>query len=211
MLPQLDPTWYASQSFWMLITFCLMFLVVWRFVMPAMRATVDLRRSRIEEDIKKTEELKTEAARLLKELDEAQASVKQQTQAMLLAQLKVMQEYQRLLNVRYIRMKHNIGQLKWFGFGFGFVIELLGKGFAVRRASWNSGLFVVKQIPAHIGKDIIPKMQSLPQSAKDLLMANTGFIDYTDQCLIIDKGTGQADSWMPSISDVFAEDWEIAE
>ncbi len=83
MLPQLDPTWYASQSFWMLITFCLMFLVVWRFVMPAMCATVDLRRSRIEEDIKKTEELKTEAARLLKELDEAQASVKQQTQAML--------------------------------------------------------------------------------------------------------------------------------
>lgn len=53
MLPQLDPTWYASQSFWMLITFCTMFLVIWRFVMPAMRATVDARRSRIENDIKK--------------------------------------------------------------------------------------------------------------------------------------------------------------
>lgn len=58
MLPQLDPTWYASQSFWMLITFCTMFLVIWRFVMPAMRATVDARRSRIENDIKKTDELK---------------------------------------------------------------------------------------------------------------------------------------------------------
>lgn len=83
MLPQLDPTWYASQSFWMLITFCAMFLVVWRFVMPAMRATVDTRRSRIENDIKKTEELKTEAARLLKELEQAQASVKAQTLAAL--------------------------------------------------------------------------------------------------------------------------------
>lgn len=83
MLPQLDPTWYASQSFWMLVTFCAMFLVVWRFVMPAMRATVDARRSRIENDINKTDELKTEAARLLKELEEAQASVKEQTQAAL--------------------------------------------------------------------------------------------------------------------------------
>ena len=84
-MPQLDPTWYASQSFWMLITFCAMFLMMWRFVMPAMRATVDARRSRIEEDIKKTEELKDEASRLLKELNDAQALVKNKTQ-MLFAQ-----------------------------------------------------------------------------------------------------------------------------
>lgn len=85
MLPQLDPTWYASQSFWVLITFCAMFLVVWRFVIPAMRATVDIRRFRIENDINKTEELKTEAARLLKELEQAQASVKEQTLSALAA------------------------------------------------------------------------------------------------------------------------------
>ena len=85
MLPQLDPTWYASQSFWMLVTFCAMFLAVWRLVMPAMRATVDVRRSKIEEDIKQTEILKTEAARLLKELDAARASVRDNT-ARLMAQ-----------------------------------------------------------------------------------------------------------------------------
>lgn len=85
MLPQLDPTWYASQSFWMLVTFCAMFLAIWRLVMPAMRATVDVRRSKIEEDIKQTEILKTEAARLLKELDAARASVRENT-ARLMAQ-----------------------------------------------------------------------------------------------------------------------------
>lgn len=83
MLPQLDPTWYASQSVWMLITFCAMFLVVWRFVIPAMRATVDVRRSRIENDIRETEKLKTEAADLLKQLEQAQASVKAETQAII--------------------------------------------------------------------------------------------------------------------------------
>ena len=82
MLPQLDPTWYASQSFWMLLTFCMMFLVMWRFVMPSMRATVDARRSRIENDLQKTEELKNEASRLLKELEETQKSVKLKSQAL---------------------------------------------------------------------------------------------------------------------------------
>lgn len=81
-MPQLDPTWYASQSFWMLVTFCTMFLIMWRFVMPAMRATVDARRFRIENDLQKTEELKNEASRLLKELNEAQESVKKETQSL---------------------------------------------------------------------------------------------------------------------------------
>jgi F-type H+-transporting ATPase subunit b len=80
-MPQLDPTWYASQSFWMLVTFCAMFLMMWRFVMPAMRATVDARRSRIETDIQKTEELKNEASRLLKDLTQAQEDVKRKMQA----------------------------------------------------------------------------------------------------------------------------------
>ena len=81
MLPQMDPTWYASQVFWMLITFCAMFLVMWRFVMPSMRATVDARRSKIENDLQKTEELKNKASRLLKELEEEQTQVKLKTQA----------------------------------------------------------------------------------------------------------------------------------
>ncbi len=82
MLPQLDPTWYASQSFWMLLTFCLMFLMMWRFVMPSMRATVDARRSIIERDLQETERLKNEASRLLKDLEETQKNVKLKTQTL---------------------------------------------------------------------------------------------------------------------------------
>lgn len=96
--------------------------------------------------------------------------------------------------------------------GFGDAIEVLKQGGAIRRKGWNGkDLFVIKQVPAHIESDIIPKMQSLPQSAKDLIMKGKGFIDYTSQCLIYNENTGRADSWVPSISDVFAEDWEIVE
>ena len=94
---------------------------------------------------------------------------------------------------------------------FGGAIDLLKAGFAVRRKGWNGkGLFVVKQIPAHITGDIIPNMQALPQIAKDILMNRENpHIDYTTQMLIINPD-GRADSWVPSVSDVFAEDWEIA-
>lgn len=94
---------------------------------------------------------------------------------------------------------------------FGGAINLLKAGLAVRRKGWNGkGLFIVKQVPAHITGDIIPKMQSLPQIAKDILMKRENpHIDYTNQMLIINPD-GRADSWVPSSSDVFAEDWEVA-
>lgn len=95
---------------------------------------------------------------------------------------------------------------------FGCVVALLKSGVAVRRKGWNGkGLFIVKQIPSHIEGDIIPKMQSLPQIAKNILMKRENpHIDYTNQMLIINPD-GRADSWVPSSSDVFAEDWEVVD
>ena len=97
-------------------------------------------------------------------------------------------------------------------FSFSEAIKLLQKGKALRRSGWNGkNMFVIKQVPAHIESDVIPNMQSLPQSAKDLILGGKGYIDYTSQCLIYNGNTGQADSWVPSISDVFADDWELVE
>lgn len=95
-------------------------------------------------------------------------------------------------------------------FTFGNAIEFLKKGKAMRRTGWNGkGLFIIKQVPAHIKADIIPNMQSLPQIAKDILMTRENpHIDYTNQMLIIHPD-GRADSWVPSVSDIFAEDWEV--
>lgn len=95
---------------------------------------------------------------------------------------------------------------------FGKAIEVLKQGKAIRRTGWNGkGMFVVKQVPSHIGADIIPNMQSLPQSAKDIILSRENpHIDYTNQMLIVNPD-GRADSWVPSSSDVFAEDWEVVE
>lgn len=93
---------------------------------------------------------------------------------------------------------------------FGIAIQALKFGFAIRRSFWNgTGMCVIKQVPAHITEVTIPYMQSLPQPAKDLIMRKAKCIDYVSQCLMYNIKSGQADSWVPSISDVFAEDWEI--
>lgn len=95
-------------------------------------------------------------------------------------------------------------------YSFGEAIHALKFGLPIRRKGWNGkGLCVFKQVPAHITSEIIPKMQSLPQSAKEQILKHTGFISYESQCLIYNEETGRADSWVPSISDIFAEDWEI--
>lgn len=124
-------------------------------------------------------------------------------------QCYTMFNYIRLLDARIQRMQGS-DSAEVRKMNFGMAIMALKAGYPIRRSGWDGkGLMVFKQVPAHIESDIIPKMQSLPQSAKDLIVKGKGFIDYTSQCLIYNENTGRADSWVPSISDVFADDWEI--
>lgn len=123
-------------------------------------------------------------------------------------QLHGMEKYYRALKARIVDMGIDTTQI--VPMNFGKAIDALKCGLAIRRVGWNGkGMFVVKQIPSHITSDIIPNMQSLPQSAKDILMKRDNpHIDYTNQMLIVSTN-GRADSWVPSSSDVFAEDWEV--
>ena len=91
---------------------------------------------------------------------------------------------------------------------FGEAIKALKEGKCISREGWNGkGMFVFKQVPAEIDNDIIPKMQSVPESAKKILTTrNQEPIFYTNQMVIVHP-TGRIDSWAPSSSDIFAEDW----
>lgn len=127
---------------------------------------------------------------------------------LLSAQNETQREYCYLLQDRVAAMSNMATTLG--DFDFGTAIKFLKAGGAVRRAGWNGkGMFVIKQIPAHIAEETVPNMQSLPQIAKNILMARQNpHIDYTNQMLIINPD-GRADSWVPSSSDVFANDWEL--
>lgn len=131
------------------------------------------------------------------------------TQAMLIAQLHSMSAYSNLLSLRQSCMEGGVDCLPYM-LSFEQILPLLREGYAIRRNGWNGkGLMVFKQVPAHITSEVIPQMQSLPDEAKRLILAHGDHIDYTSQCLIFNPETGRADSWVPSISDVFANDWEL--
>ncbi len=128
--------------------------------------------------------------------------------AMLHAQEASMYDYMQALALRHTYMESGNGG--FCGFNFGVAITLLKNGFVLRRAGWNGkGLMVFKQVPTDISAEIIPGMQSVPVEAKRLILESAKHINYTSQCLIYNRETGRADSWVPSISDVFAEDWEL--
>lgn len=143
--------------------------------------------------------------------DKFRETVKDDYQTFLLKlQNEVMKLYTTILDQRMAAAEGNSEVHTIPGMSFGVATEALKFGFAIRRAGWNGkGLMVFKQVPAHITDAIIPKMTSLPEEAKKLILATKGFINYESQCLIFNSNTGRADSWVPSISDVFAEDWEI--
>jgi hypothetical protein len=92
---------------------------------------------------------------------------------------------------------------------FGQAIEALKNGGRVAREGWNGkGLFVFMQVPAEISDDIIPKMQSLPQSVKDEFAKRGGSINYSNQMALVNPNNS-INGWSPSSSDALAEDWII--
>lgn len=97
-------------------------------------------------------------------------------------------------------------------FDFGEALRALKGGCCVARNGWNGkGRFVCRQVPSHVDENVIPRMSSLPQSAKNLVMSRDNkSLDYSNQMIIVHPD-GKVDSWVPSVSDVFAEDWYLVE
>ena len=92
---------------------------------------------------------------------------------------------------------------------FGQAIEALKQGKRIARQGWNGkGMFVFKQVPANVGIQYVPNMQSLPSDVKDEFVKRGNNLNYSNQMCIV-KEDNTIDSWVASSSDTFAEDWQI--
>lgn len=99
---------------------------------------------------------------------------------------------------------------------FGQAVEALKQGKRVQRTGWNGkGLFVFMQVPSTINREIVPKMQSLPQSVKDEFERRFNDpneqIDaiYYDNQLALVNPSNLITGWAPSTPDALADDWVI--
>jgi F-type H+-transporting ATPase subunit b len=64
-MPQFDPSTFASQIFWLVVAFFLVFLVAWRVALPRLGEVLDNRRTRVDTDIARARELTEEAEQVL--------------------------------------------------------------------------------------------------------------------------------------------------
>jgi F-type H+-transporting ATPase subunit b len=62
-MPQLDPSFFISELFWLFISFGLLYLFISKFVTPRMFMILDERESRISGTLRKSEKIRNEAVK----------------------------------------------------------------------------------------------------------------------------------------------------
>ena len=72
-MPQLDFSVFPSQFFWLTINFCLMLFIMSKFIIPKTAEMINLRREKIEGDLKKAEEIKQKVEATIQRYNEALA------------------------------------------------------------------------------------------------------------------------------------------
>lgn len=75
-MPQFDPSTFVSQVFWLVVTFAILFILMWKVALPRVSETLDNREQKIAADLEKAEELKVGAEKAQVELDKALADAR---------------------------------------------------------------------------------------------------------------------------------------
>jgi F-type H+-transporting ATPase subunit b len=69
-MPQLNPEFWASQIFWLLLIFSSLYLIIWKIFLPKITYSIENRKSKIVNDISEAQKLKESAEVKLKEYNE---------------------------------------------------------------------------------------------------------------------------------------------
>jgi F-type H+-transporting ATPase subunit b len=57
-MPQLDPTYWASQAFWLILVFSILYIAIAKFYLPKIKKNLDNRENKIKEDLDEANNLK---------------------------------------------------------------------------------------------------------------------------------------------------------
>ena len=68
-MPQLDPKYWASQAFWLVLVFTILYISIARFYLPKIKDNLDNRENKIKEDLDNANKFKEESEAKLKEYD----------------------------------------------------------------------------------------------------------------------------------------------
>ena len=66
-MPQLDPTYWASQAFWLVLIFAILYISISKFYLPKIKENLDNRENKIKEDLENASKFKEQSEAKLKE------------------------------------------------------------------------------------------------------------------------------------------------
>jgi len=66
-MPQLNPEFWASQIFWLILTFSSLYLIIWKVFLPKITLSIENRKSRVVNDLDEAQKLKENAEKKLNE------------------------------------------------------------------------------------------------------------------------------------------------
>lgn len=82
-LPQFDPTWFASQVFWLLVMFGALYVIFARKSLPVLSSIIESRKTRIQSDLELAETLTAEAQAVQSAYEAGLQGARDQSAAML--------------------------------------------------------------------------------------------------------------------------------
>jgi len=68
-MPQLDPKYWASQAFWLILVFSILYISIAKFYLPKIKRSLDDRENKIKEDLDQANNLKNLSEKKLKEYE----------------------------------------------------------------------------------------------------------------------------------------------
>ena len=68
-MPQLDPKYWASQAFWLVLVFSVLYISIAKFYLPKIKKNLDDRESKIKEDLDEANKLKNLSEKKMKEYE----------------------------------------------------------------------------------------------------------------------------------------------
>jgi len=79
-MPQLDPTYWASQAFWLILIFTLLYMALSKMFIPKIKESIDDRENKIKDDLDEAQKLKLVAEEKLKEYEITIENAKKEVQ-----------------------------------------------------------------------------------------------------------------------------------
>ena len=98
-MPQLNPEFWVAQIFWLLLTFSILYLIIWKVFLPKITYSIENRKSRIVNDINNAQKLKETAEEKLKEYNKIIENAKGEAK-------KIMEESNKILDLDIEKKKN---------------------------------------------------------------------------------------------------------